>query len=161
MAEFFNVTIDQLLGRIPLSKDRISGSFLAATETKKVIPLLNWLEVPRWPNIAKKNDFKIGRDWVTSESGVTGSAFALKIISSDYAPEFRKGSTIVIDCVREPKEGNYVLGLQLNNNVVLLGEFFIEKNKKLLRLLSRPENELQIDKVVKLCGVVSEIRYNF
>lgn len=161
LAEFFNVSTDQLLGRIPLSKDRISGSFSAVTTTKKVVPLLNWLEVVHWPKIITKSNFKTERDWVTSESGITGSAFALKITTADYAPEFRKGSTIVVDCSRSPKEGDFVLGIQTKNNSVLLGEFFVEKNKKFVRLLSQPEKELQIDKIVTLYGVIAEAKHSF
>ena len=161
LAEFFNVSTDQLLGRIPLSKDRISGSFSAVTATKKVVPLLNWLEVVRWPKIIKKSNFKTERDWVTSESGIAGSAFALKITTTDYAPEFRKGSTIIVDCSRSLKEGDFVLGIQTKNNIVLLGEFIVEKNKKLLRLFSQLEKEFQIDKAVTLCGVIAEAKHSF
>ena len=143
------------------SDHRISGSFSAITATKKVVPLLNWLEVVRWPKIIKKSNFKTERDWVTSESGIAGSAFALKITTTDYAPEFRKGSTIIVDCSRSLKEGDFVLGIQTKNNIVLLGEFIVEKNKKLLRLFSQLEKEFQIDKAVTLCGVIAEAKHSF
>ena len=86
---------------------------------------------------------------------------ALKITTTDYAPEFRKGSTIIVDCSRSLKEGDFVLGIQTKNNIVLLGEFIVEKNKKLLRLFSQLEKEFQIDKAVTLCGVIAEAKHSF
>lgn len=161
LAEFFNVSTDQLLGRMPLSQDRIPGSFSAITATKKVVPLLKWTEVIYWPEITKKSNFKSEREWVISESGIAGSAFALNIATTDYAPEFRKGTTIIVDFSRIPKEGDFVLGWHTKNTIALLGEFRIEKNKKLLRPLSQPEKELQLNKMAILCGVVAEAKHSF
>src|SRR3990167_10592030 len=132
LAEFFNVSTDQMLGLVPLPKDRVSGSFAATMATKKVVPLLNWMEVAYWPDIVKDPDFKTGREWVTSESGIKGSAFAVKVMSSDYLPDFRAGTTIVVDCSRKPKEGDFVLGVMKRKKVAVLGQFIVENFQEVL-----------------------------
>jgi len=161
LAEFFNVSSDQMLGRIPLPKDRVSGSFAATMATKKVVPLLSWMEVAYWPDIVKHPDFKIGREWVTSESGIKGSAFAVKVKSSDYLPDFRAGTTIVVDYSRKPKEGDFILGVMKGKKVAVLGQFMIERSREVLLDLSKNETVLVIGKNVSLCGVIAEAKHKF
>ncbi|OGT42074.1 MAG: hypothetical protein A3F42_07390 [Gammaproteobacteria bacterium RIFCSPHIGHO2_12_FULL_37_34] len=161
LAEFFNISPDQMLGRIPLPKDRISGSFAVTTATKKIVPLLNWMEIAYWPEIIKDPNFKTERNWITSESGIKGSAFALKISNVDYLPEFRKGTVIIIDYTRMPKEGDFVLALLTNKNQIVVGQLSREKKQDTLMPLSQGIKELTINERVKLCGVIAEAKHNF
>lgn len=163
LAEFFNISTDQMLGRVPLPKDRIPGSFTAIATTKKVVPLLNWREIVNWPEITKKSDFKVDREWITSESGITGSAFALKIMNTDYFPEFRKNTVIILDCSREPKNGDFVLGLLTKNNESILGRLVIEQHHEIAILihLSQSDRVFHVAKEAKLCGVIVEAKHSF
>lgn len=161
LAEFFNVTPDQMLGRIPLPRDRIPGTFVALTETKNIVPLLHWSEIVYWPKILKNPDFKTDRNWITSVSGIKGAAFALKITSTDYLPEFRNGTIIIVDSTRTPKNGDFVLGIAKKNNAAVLGQVSLEKNYLVLVALSESCGELVIGRAVDLCGVIAEARHHF
>jgi len=119
------------------------------------------MEVAYWPEIMKNSDFKVERNWVSSESGIKGSAFALKIDNANYLPEFRKGTVIVVDYTCTPKEGDFVLGLLTKNSTAELGRFVIEKGQNLLVSLSQERKELQIGKEVKLCGFIAEAKHSF
>jgi transcriptional regulator with XRE-family HTH domain len=161
LAEFFNVTPDQMLGRIPLPKDRIPGTFVALTETKNIVPLLHWSEIVYWPKILKNPDFKTDRNWITSESKIKGAAFALKIMSTDYLPEFRNGTIIIVDSNRTPKQGDFALGIAKKNNAAVLGQVSREKNNLVLVSFSESYGELIIGRSVDLCGVITEARHQF
>ena len=54
LADFFNVTTDQLLGRISLPDDRIPGTFDAAVKTRLSIPIITLEDAIRWPLFKKK-----------------------------------------------------------------------------------------------------------
>lgn len=161
LAEFFNVSSDQMLGRIPLSKDRISGSFAATSATNKIVPLLGWTEIAYWPEIMANPDFKMDRNWITSESGIKGAAFASKIGNTDYLPEFRKDTTIIIDVTRTPKEGDFVLGLLKKKKIAILGQFIEEEDRDILLPLSQIDKELRIGEDIILLGVVAEAKHSF
>lgn len=163
LAEFFNVSVDQLLGRVPLPKDRISGSFMATSITTKIVPLLNWGELAGWPSILKQPDFKVERKWITAESGVSDSSFALQITSADYFPEFRKNTIIILDHLRQPKEGDFVLALILRNRNVILGHLSLSDGQKQITSISQThDNEIvYTDKLISVVGVVCEAKYSF
>jgi len=161
LAEFFNVTPDQMLGRIPLPKDRIPGTFVTLSETKKMVPLLNWSEIVYWPNILKNTDFKTDRNWVTSESGIKGEAFALKITSADYLPEFRNGTIIIIDSNRKPKNGDFAIGVSKKNNTVILGRILIDNDYSIIIPLVGNYSELPIGRAIDVCGIISEAKHRY
>jgi transcriptional regulator with XRE-family HTH domain len=161
LAEFFNITSDQMLGRIPLPVDRIPGTFMALRETKKALPLLSWLEVVNWPGLMKNPDFKTNRQWVSSDSGIKGDGFALEMMNTDYLPEFRQGTIIIVDSKRTPKQGDFALGVLKKNNLVVLGQMVIENNSSLLLPLSGSARVLFIDQDVLLRGVIAEAKHQF
>ena len=161
LAEFFNITPDQMLGRVSLPKDRIPGSFAATAATKKVVPLLSSIEVSYWPDIIKDPNFKNERCWITSESGVKDTAFALKIDSNDYLPDFRQGTIIIIDYTRTPKEGDFILGIFIKNNLAILGQFAIESDQAIFIPLSQKKESFRIGEEIRLCGIIAEAKHSF
>ncbi|MBV8802197.1 MAG: helix-turn-helix domain-containing protein [Gammaproteobacteria bacterium] len=161
LAEFFNVTPDQMLGRIPLPKDRIPGTFIALNETKKIVPLLDWPEIASWPNILKNSNFKTNRTWITSESGIKGEAFAIKIINEDYLPEFRNGTIIIVDVTRIAKSGDFAVGVQNKNNIATLGRILIDNKTSIFIPLIGKYSELFIGRTVNLYGIVAEAKHHY
>lgn len=159
LAEFFNVSTDQMLGRVPLPKDRIPGSFVTTVLSKKIVPLLDWDESASWPEIINHPDFKTERKWISSESGIKGSGFALKISSTDYLPEFRKNTVIVIDCSRTPKNGDFIIGILKKNQKAILGRFSISKDGQTFLSDLTNGSEFYFRKTIQLSGVVSETRH--
>lgn len=160
LAEFFNISTDQMLGRVPLSKDRIPGSFVATLETKKIVPLLDWKEIAAWPEIINNYNFKTGREWFSSESGIKGAAFALKIVNQLYLPEFRNGTVIIVDYSRAPKEGDFVIGL-LENKTAIVGRYTITKTELKSMSCLYSDAEYYFGKTAQFCGVLAEAKHSF
>lgn len=161
LAEFFNISPDQMHGRVPLPKDHISGSFVTTAATRKIVPLLDWKEIAYWPDVINKQTFKVGRRWITSESGIEGSAFAVKITSDDYLPDFRENTTIIVDCGRQAKEGDFVLGLRQADIITVLGQFVLENSHEVFLDLANTEQELLVGKEILICGVIAEAKHEF
>jgi transcriptional regulator with XRE-family HTH domain len=161
LAEFFNVTSDQMLGRVALPPNRISGTFMALSETKVMVPLLDWSEVANWPGILKAKPFKLDREWVTSDSGIKGDAYALKIPDTNYLPEFRLGTLIIIDSTRSPKSGDFAVGVFKKDNTALLGRLLTKNNLVLFVPLIGSDKELLVGLRIDLRGVISEAKHHF
>jgi SOS-response transcriptional repressor LexA len=109
----------------------------------------------------KNPDFKTNRQWVSSDSGIKGDGFALEMMNTDYLPEFRQGTIIIVDSKRTPKQGDFALGVLKKNNLVVLGQMVIENNSSLLLPLSGSARVLFIDQDVLLRGVIAEAKHQF
>src|SRR5439155_6774459 len=55
IANFFAISISQLIGDEPLSTDRIPGTFNPDAQGWRQIPLLDWEQIIAWPNLNKKS----------------------------------------------------------------------------------------------------------
>jgi transcriptional regulator with XRE-family HTH domain len=159
LAKFFNVSVDQMLGRIPLSKDRISGTFVSDIIHQKTIPILNLKEVFAWPEILNKPDFRRNRNWLTTDSKINSLSFAFNIDNSTYSPEFKQGTLLIVDSQRKPKTNDFVVYFP-NHDQMLIGQINIALHDLTLSVISPEINETSID-AAGLRGVVVEAKWSY
>lgn len=118
LADFFNVSIDQMLARNSLPKDRIPGTFVTDIVKQKSIPVLTWEEVINWPDILKRPEFKLNRSWIMSDLQVDSLSFAFQINDVHFAPEFKKGTWLIIDPTRPMQEGLFLIASHLGQTII-------------------------------------------
>jgi len=89
IANFFAISISQLIGDEPLSADRIPGTFNPDAQGWRQIPLLTWPQVLYWPNLPEKlaplptisTDINMSGFDVTNIDEVSTSATTMKLQS--------------------------------------------------------------------------------
>lgn len=94
LANFFAISISQLIGDEPLPKGRIPGTYNPGIHGWKQIPLLGWEQSLEWPNLKNQPDLtqSISSDLLLSEH-----AFALKVSDNTMEPRFPEGTLLIID----------------------------------------------------------------
>lgn len=113
IADFFDVSIDQLLGYSPLSKEQP----YFVENNPITIPVLNSEQVLLWQE-KEELSFSDKQTWITTEKEVDKTAFA--IFSEKYMePRFKRNSILIIDMSHEFTKDKFVLLSDENNNIIL------------------------------------------
>ena len=82
IAKFFSISISQLLGDEPLSKDRLPGSHNPTSFTSVRMPIIDWDSIADWiDNDGQKIKHKLTQ-WISTEKRIGYRAFSLKILKT-------------------------------------------------------------------------------
>ena len=100
IADFFDVTIDQLLGESPLEK-----------QTVRLLPFISWEKLT--VSLTAKTSCEIP---FAGKIGV--GAFATKLLDSSMSPQFSKNSLLIFDPEKNPVDRSYVLAALEEKNFI-------------------------------------------
>lgn len=132
LAHFFNITTDQLLARVPLPKDRIPGTFNVNKATKPhLATLIEWENILHWPDIKLRHHSKS----ISTETPITNLAYAVKVETNEFAPEFRSGTVLIVDFDREPKNNEFIV-ISNTSKQIQIGQVFFSANLKIVSTLN-------------------------
>jgi SOS-response transcriptional repressor LexA len=157
IAQFFNVSIDELLGIKPLKLD-LDGSINDGKYNYNVhsLPIIDWEMVPEWQsnliNISPANY----NEWVTIDKNLSKSAFALRSFSM-LEPRFKKNSILVVDPEFPYKDGHYVV-VGIDNKIPTVRKYLCDGANI---YLANVNNLVQYDKLednYRIYGPIIESR---
>lgn len=149
IADFFNITINELVGVDPLP----SNTLTKAASNQRGIPLLSWNDVSDWPNEYPDEATK----HLLIDIPLNLNSFALMI---DREIEvFAKGSIIVINCGDTPKNDDYVIVVNKTVKQATLFQYILHDGAEYLKSMLKgiPLKKLNA-KIDKLVGKVIQIR---
>lgn len=164
LAEFFEISIEQLLGlkKVPDSKDgnRVLGfpNQSPSSSAANVAPILNWNQVIAWLSESSIEKDQIS-DFVTIDSRLGENLFALKVKPS-MAGHFRPDALIIIDPKAEFKDGNFVLVSvdQSEPTVRMISKDGADVYLKPLESFLTP---IQLEPHHQIIGTIIETRFTF
>ena len=158
IANFFAISIDQLIGNVPLPADRIPGTFNPDTQGWRQIPLLSWNQVLNWPNL-KEQTAPLPN--ISTDLDLSQHAYALVVRDTTMEPRFPVGTILLIDPALRPNSLDFSIvhieGQQLPNfkQVLIDGEHII------LKPLNPDFKTLLLDKPHQFLGVMVQSRMDF
>lgn len=94
IAKFFNINISQLIGDEPLPKDRPLRSHNPYYRNWSKLPLLTWEQTIHWPDHLTTSEIF---SFVSTESNVSTSAFAVKVEDNTMEPRYPEGTLLIIE----------------------------------------------------------------
>ena len=156
IAEFFKVTIDQLIGMAPLPNEYTHG--IVVPIERLLIPLIGWENVSYWQEI--KDNFK-PNSTIAVDSDISPNSFALIIKNNIFEPRIANGTTIVVDPMAEPKNRDYVIIEELGKTKsdtysgLTIKQFIIDEGKKFLKNVGGSFDMIPL-KRQKIFGVIIE-----
>jgi len=126
IADFFGITIEQLVGESPISwlpsKDEVIGR----------IPIISPLQAAHWPcNIEAAN---VSLTLVDIE--ISKNSYAMRTPDASMEPLFPKGTLLIIDPDREPKDRCYVIVRRNDYQEVVFRQLLIDGMERYLKPLS-------------------------
>lgn len=160
IANFFSISVSQLLGDEPLPPNRIEGTHLPSYYTNSRMPVLTWNMAFSWA--VKKQGFPKKPDhWISTEKSVSEKAFALIIPNDSFGLIFRENSIIIIEPDKEPNDGDFIALQDKQEKSIILKKLIIEDDDYYLASV-RPEIKkiIPLNSDYKLLGVIIETRFS-
>jgi SOS-response transcriptional repressor LexA len=155
LAEFFDITINQLVGAEPLpqlSRD-ISG-------TRKLVklPLIPWDKAADWQKII--GDY-IPANWqywttVTTDNKPSPNSFALIIEVKDMPPPFGYNSVLILDPDFELRHGSYVVIHRISDQSTTIKKLQFEGAEKWLVPLNEKIAATLYSEDYVICGTITQ-----
>jgi transcriptional regulator with XRE-family HTH domain len=118
IANFFSLTVNQLIGLEPFPKERSFGVYQENKALWTRVPIISWESILDWPE--NKNSYILD-DHIITDVEISSTAFAL-VVSEDNWITFPKGINLIIDPQKEPKHKNYIIVF----NKLLSSPFFYQ-----------------------------------
>ncbi len=132
IAKYFNVTVDQLLGKQPLPIDDNTES--AMTEIHDSTPLLAWDSI---------------------NNGAPGNqSFALNVFGESMSPQFQNNSVIIINPKTTPCNRDFVVVYIESLNESLFRQLIIEGKYQFAKPINDIFPVIQLSDTDKIIGVV-------
>ncbi len=153
IADYFNITINQLIGDEPISCNEEKEIFVKNMK----IPIISWSQATIW--IAERNSIK-NLPLVSTDIKVSRNSFALEIIE-DMNDGFRKGSIIIVDPKLEPEDIDYVIAFKNQSNDATLKQLRIYDGEKYLKPLNNEFSTVLLTDEYTIVGVVRQIKFDF
>jgi transcriptional regulator with XRE-family HTH domain len=156
IAEYFDVSINQLLGMTPLP----TATECPPVEKTVAIPLLTVDEArSHQKHMAHPSDWFT---WIYQEGAHIKDLFALHIMNDDWSPSFPAGTILVIHTQLEALAGDYLLVRFTNDNSLCIKKFFLEGSHPYLYPLRSELNV--VDGAItpyEVIGVVGDMHITF
>lgn len=143
IAEFFSLTLSQLIGHEPLSSEM--------KKNIQVIPKITWEEAIKWPNVINEN-----RSFLTIEKKFNEQSYALSML--DDLAFLAKDTLLIVDPVMKPSHKDYVIVHKENQKLPSLREYYIDEEIIYLKPLVNGLQISHLEPTHKILGVMVEYR---
>lgn len=157
IAAYFNVSIDQLLGKQPLFANSTTQP-LSIQNTS--IPIIDWKDTVNWKiklSITKPDNHF---DWILTDPNIEVGKFALRINGDSMWPQFQENTILIIDPAREHKNRDFVVVYIKKYGEVLFRQLIVEGKVKFIKAINSIFPTIQLEDSDEIIGVVIQARNN-
>jgi SOS-response transcriptional repressor LexA len=157
IANFFHITVDQLIGNQPITVSSIQDAL-----DKKVtyLPIFSQDKSDELVSRVEKATFANWADWLEIEPSIPESCFAIEVKGDSMWPQFIEGTLAVINPQLKPHHRDYVL-CALAENGIVLRQYLEEGAERLLKPINYGYNNIALKENDKILGVVIQSRSDF
>lgn len=142
IADFFSLTLNQLIGDDPLPNEKILSKTLNKRDSWMNIPIISWQQAITWKDDIKDlNSF----DAISTDINISNKSFALKIYQHNLIG-FQNGTIIIVDPLVLPKNNSFVITHKKNSETATLrkyliydGDIYFEPLNKMFKSLDQVE----------------------
>jgi SOS-response transcriptional repressor LexA len=161
MANFFSVTINQLMGVDELPEDRVAGTHNSRIYGWSPVPVISWSNAANWKKFQQEMHDKQWNDWVSTDLTVSDKAFAIQIKGDAMAPTFVEGQYLIIEPTLEPENRDYVIVAAKNAKNASFRQLLVDGDDYYLRPVSNEFRTMQLDNSNKIIGTLIQTRMDF
>lgn len=155
IANYFSLTIDQLLGNYPISVLNSDFSYKVHTA-----PIISWQHATQYKNFFENEEIKEWKEWLAVDIDIHSKlVFGLKTKPS-MEPRFITGSILTIDPGKDPVDGDLVIVHYKDTLETTIREIILDGPKHEVCSITNQSTEALTGNI-KLIGVVVQIRFSY
>jgi transcriptional regulator with XRE-family HTH domain len=161
IAEYFGVSIDQLIGVSPLPYEAVHGIVISIK--RLMVPIIEWNNVPYWHEVRERF---APQATIDVSPNIAQDAYGLIILDHKFEPRIALGTTIIIEPSGRPNNRDYVLTMETDSAKnekyagLTIKQYITEKNKKFLKNIGHPFEMTPIKSNYNCYGVIVEAFFN-
>ena len=156
IADFFSVSIDQLLGESPLVFEK---NVAHQYQQMHFLPFIAWSNL----NLVVDKQKMTDHEKIPFIGNSSAHAFATTVNDSAMEPQFFKNSMLIFDPEKNPIDRSYVL-VQLENNIFIFRQLLIDATHFFLKPLNPDLTAFKmriLGKNDRIAAVLVEARHNY
>lgn len=157
IANYFNISISQLIGDDPLPEARLSGRYSRKLERWHKVPLLAWNHIPTW---LSSTDPQTPARKIATDARVGENAYAVELYNTSMSPQFPQGTTLIIDPKRQPQDGDFAVIHQQNKQAPTFKQVLIDGASILLKPLNKDFNTINYSDDYRFLGVMVQSKFD-
>jgi len=156
IANFFTVSISQLIGDEPLPDSRIPGSYSQNIQTYQRIPILEWHQVVTWPELRV-----VGKHVPTllTNQDIGKQGYAVLVTDTTMEPRFPEGTRLLINHDLTPRNRDFVIVHIEGEEMPHFKQLLIDGNNYYLKPFNPDFRAFQLDKPYRLLGTMVEAQW--
>lgn len=158
IAEYFNISVDQLLGQQPLFLDN-NGSLIANAHTS--IPILEWSNILDWKKLINHLKPDNHFDWIMVDPSIDQGKFAVRVNGESMWPQFQENTILIISPSKEVKNRDFVMAHIKKHNGVVFRQLIFEHTYQFLKPINDMFPTIELEKSDTVIGVVIQTRKNY
>jgi len=158
IANFFAVSISQLIGDEPLPTNRIPGTYNPGVQGWKQIPLLGWDQVVQWPQLTEHSQ---PLQTISADLELGQNAYGVTIKDTTMEPRFPEGTILVIDPSLDPNNRDFAIVHIEGQPLPSFKQILIDGHYIYLKPLNPDFKTILLDKPHKFLGVMVQSRMDF
>ena len=157
IAEYFNVTVDQLLGKQPLF-DNTGLSTKSRSYTS--IPIIEWNDINNWEQVLESIKPDNHFSWILTDPNIDDGKFALTVKGESMWPQFQENTILIADPTRKPKNRDFVVVYIKKNDEILFRQLIVEGKYRFIKAINKMFPTIQLQDCDKVIGVIIQTRNN-
>jgi transcriptional regulator with XRE-family HTH domain len=147
LAQYFNISIGQLIGQEPLCMDKAGKEFI----TFPKIPIISWQQAIQGKHVLLSLDHTSWSNWTIATVPATKEAYALEL-----SPELNQARCVlIVEPDRSIKNNDYVIIHRKESENAILKQVYDTGDEIWLLDPARKIAEVKLDEAYIVCGVVS------
>lgn len=155
LAEFFNLTIDQLVYQDCSNLCSINTNINREQTENILLPIIDLMDVIHWPFDILDNSLNARYQYVTTSGKINNYCYAVRLDSEILMPYYQKNAILIIDPNKETKDSNIVLlSLNANNPSPTFRQVFIDAGSYYFKPVNSTFGGMQTAVDCKIYGVL-------
>lgn len=152
IAEYFNVSVDQLMGKQPIKPGEDQTQYTN-------IPIIQWEKCKQW-EIEVKNFKKNAEKTILVEAEACNGKFALNVHGEAMWPQFQENDLLIIDPERKAKNRDFVLANMTSSGEIVFRQLISDGKHRLLKPINTIFPTIKLNDDDKILGVIIQSRSN-
>jgi SOS-response transcriptional repressor LexA len=155
IAKFFSISVDQLIGDLPISSE---GTVFHVEQELFNLPLITLNQAISWPQ--KRNEFSITTH-VQTDIEITESAYAIRLKDSTMYPMFPDGTLLIIEPNHAYEHRDFVVVFLKDENRAIFKQLLIDGSRRYLKSINKDYPSISLTANDKILGVMLQARIDF
>jgi len=163
IAQYFEISIDQLIGIEPLEQkiqggenNDINEPINANNISNTKIPLIEWEQIASWLSNKNNSSYKL----LATNVATSQKTFALQLKNSAMRPLLPEGTIVIIDPERTPKNQDFAL-VQMGKQPPIFKQLLIEGDNIQLKSLNPEFPAYKLNEPPHYLGTLVQAKTNF